>query len=417
MRNSNLFFAGAALMLVPANAFAASCADFRRGEAVADATVDRYVNAGARDANALAASVAADMLNPRNRSALASIPEGMRNPDILRAAFLCESVNNGQDRWPNGNMKYYLPAGIAAAAAPAPTPTPAPAPVASATPAPTPTPAPTASATPAPRPAVVPSAETRTAEAEAARLRTDLDAQRAEIRRLNAVIRPLQEQTRREGGLSRDIAAQLTDLQRQREEALQQFKALEVRVQTAETAIEALRRVDIAQAARMARLETGLRGKANAADVYTKTEVDERIASASGGIGFFGWASIALAILLSVLALLGLRGKASVKKLKVVEAKADAVNNRFNHSVARTDQTPKPADLKNLSDGDVFTYPLIVDGQEVRFSGTVIQHTASGEAIVKIDELSKPVAASKLFPTLADYIENGGTPNLRAVNP
>jgi hypothetical protein len=86
--------------------------------------------------------------------------------------------------------------------------------------------------------------------------------------------------------------------------------------------------------------------------------------------------------------------------------------------VVRASNTPKPADLKKLSVGDIFAYPLSVDGQEVSFSGTVVQHTASGEAVVKIDELSKPVAASRLFPTLADHIENDGViSTLRVVKP
>lgn len=107
---------------------------------------------------------------------------------------------------------------------------------------------------------------------------------------------------------------------------------------------------------------------------------------------------------------------ASNAALAVVDAKAEAANSRFNHVVMRTPLTPKPSDMKAFADGNTFAYPLIVDGEEVRFGCAIVQHSALGEAVVKVDELSKPVTASKLFATLADYIEQGGTaPKLKVV--
>lgn len=110
MHKFKLFLAGAAFMLFPATAYAnPSCADFQRGALIPEAVIAGY---GPLDGNALATRVAADMLSPRNSETLAGIPAELRNAEILRAAFLCESVNNAQERWPSGALKVYLPTGV-----------------------------------------------------------------------------------------------------------------------------------------------------------------------------------------------------------------------------------------------------------------------------------------------------------------
>lgn len=93
------------------------------------------------------------------------------------------------------------------------------------------------------------------------------------------------------------------------------------------------------------------------------------------------------------------------------------LKSRFKHDVKKIGETLKPADMKALSDGAEFEYHLLVDGLPVAFDAKVVQHTPSGDALIKIDELPNPVTAKALFVELTDYLERGGAlPALKLVN-
>jgi hypothetical protein len=93
------------------------------------------------------------------------------------------------------------------------------------------------------------------------------------------------------------------------------------------------------------------------------------------------------------------------------------LKSRFKHDVKKVGETLKPADMKALSDGAEFGYHLLVDGLPVAFDAKVVQHTPSGDALIKIDELPNPVTAKALFVELTDYLERGGAlPALKLVN-
>ena len=219
------------------------------------------------------------------------------------------------------------------------------------------------------------------------------------------------------------LPAGLQGLAAGRIEALEQkvndLKTLEERLTKAEGAITDLQAADdkqniaIAKAGNDASVALDTANKAKAA------------AEAAGGLAWYWKALMGISVLLSAIALAvvffrkpDLSDYATNEDLDGVNAKVEAVKNRFEHNVDRIEgETPPPAELKSLPDNAVFRYPVRVDGVDVVFSGTVVQHSPAGEAIVKVDELSKPVPASKLFKALADYIEHGGAVStVRAVN-
>ena len=205
------------------------------------------------------------------------------------------------------------------------------------------------------------------------------------------------------------------------EQTVSNWKALEGRLTTAEGAITALQTSDTAQNTAIAKAGTDA---STALDTANKAKA---AAEAAGGLAWYWKLLMGISVLLSAIALAvaffrksaktDLTDYATIVDLAVVVASVEAVKSRFERSVERLPETPRPADLKSLSVNSVFRYPVLVDGVEAVFSGTVVQHSSSGEAIVKVDELSKPVAASKLFKELADYIEHGGAVStVRAVN-
>ena len=205
------------------------------------------------------------------------------------------------------------------------------------------------------------------------------------------------------------------------EQTVSNWKALEGRLTTAEGAITALQTSDTAQNTAIAKAGTDA---STALDTANKAKA---AADAAGGLAWYWKLLMGISVLLSAIALAvaffrksaktDLTDYATIVDLAVVVASVEAVKSRFERSVERLPETPRPADLKSLSVNSVFRYPVLVDGVEAVFSGTVVQHSSSGEAIVKVDELSKPVAASKLFKELADYIEHGGAVStVRAVN-
>ena len=205
------------------------------------------------------------------------------------------------------------------------------------------------------------------------------------------------------------------------EQTVSNWKALEGRLTTAEGAITALQTSDTAQNTAIAKAGTDA---STALDTANKAKA---AADAAGGLAWYWKLLMGISVLLSAIALTvaffrksaktDLTDYATIVDLAVVVASVEAVKSRFERSVERLPETPRPADLKSLSVNSVFRYPVLVDGVEAVFSGTVVQHSSSGEAIVKVDELSKPVAASKLFKELADYIEHGGAVStVRAVN-
>ena len=90
---------------------------------------------------------------------------------------------------------------------------------------------------------------------------------------------------------------------------------------------------------------------------------------------------------------------------------------RHKHEVTKVAETLKPSEMKTLADGAEFEYHLLVDGLPVSFDAKVVQHTASGDAFIRVGELSKPVTAKTLFSELADYLErDGALPALKLVN-
>lgn len=174
---------------------------------------------------------------------------------------------------------------------------------------------------------------------------------------------------------------------------------------------------------------------AKADEALQKAEEAKAAAEATESLPWWGWALIALSIILGGLAVLfaAIRGTPEVAEPDLsgvatkedvdarfgeLEAKVAAVQSRFEHIVVRTAETPAVADLKALADDAEFDYPLLVDGTSVVFKGKVVQHAPSGEALVKLAEFKNAMGASKLHKALCDYIENGGAmPTLRAVTP
>ncbi len=93
------------------------------------------------------------------------------------------------------------------------------------------------------------------------------------------------------------------------------------------------------------------------------------------------------------------------------------LKSRFKHDVKKATDTLEPAEMKALADGTEFEYHLLVDGLPVTFDAKVVQHTPSGDALIKVDELPNPVTAKNLRGELADYFEKGGAlPALKLVN-
>jgi hypothetical protein len=89
-----------------------------------------------------------------------------------------------------------------------------------------------------------------------------------------------------------------------------------------------------------------------------------------------------------------------------------ALTSRFKREVNKIhsgDQaTLLPAAMKQLEDGKTFDYHVLVDGGIVTFNARAVQRTPSGDVLVKLEELNKPVTAKSLFAAVADHIEAGG---------
>lgn len=100
-----------------------------------------------------------------------------------------------------------------------------------------------------------------------------------------------------------------------------------------------------------------------------------------------------------------------------LQADVTGLKSRFKHDVKKATDTFEPAEMKAMIDGTEFEYHLLVDGLPVSFGAKVVQHTPSGDALIKIDELPAPVTAKNLRGELADYFEKGGAlPVLKLVN-
>ena len=100
-----------------------------------------------------------------------------------------------------------------------------------------------------------------------------------------------------------------------------------------------------------------------------------------------------------------------------LQADVTGLKSRFKHDVKKATETLEPAEMKALADGTEFEYHLLVDGLLVSFGAKVVQHTPSGDALIKLDELPAPVTAKNLRGELADYFEKGGAlPVLKLVN-
>jgi hypothetical protein len=208
----------------------------------------------------------------------------------------------------------------------------------------------------------------------------------------------------------------------------QKISALETRMTTVEGEVSSLKTA-VAGKADLTYVDTALKGKANVGDGYTKGEIDTKLENLLAGESLPWWAKLlmgAIALLAGYAAFfrkalapaaIDTSNFVTSTELEALASKVEVIQSRFKHSVLKTAATQKPIALKALADGAEFDYQILVDGQSVVFKGRVVQHAASGEALIKLDEFSKPVTGSNLFGELATYIENGGSlPLMRAVS-
>jgi hypothetical protein len=169
-----------------------------------------------------------------------------------------------------------------------------------------------------------------------------------------------------------------------------------------------------------------------------KSGIQQQILSLSGRVntltnevsGMWTWLYGIIALMVLGLGLLAWR-KPSRKALAEVmpdmsgyvtveafEERLDGIESRFKHVVKRTTSTHLPQSMKAMADGSKFTYILEIDGGLVSFGAEKVSTTPSGDGLIKVDVLARPVTAKMLFGALADYVENGGTlpTTLKAVN-
>ena len=194
-------------------------------------------------------------------------------------------------------------------------------------------------------------------------------------------------------------------------------------------------------------IDDGLKKKANVGDSYTKEQTDAKFATKQEfekqikdmpvGESLSGWMLwlIGLGIAAAIgLGIFNFWRKPGVTKdefnQKFAEAKVGAVSvtaladienlksavagltSRFVHDVKKINSgeqaTLLPAIIRQMEEGQTFDYHVMVDGTVITFDAHVVQRTPSGDALIKIDQLKKPVTAKSLFAAVAGYVEAGG---------